>query len=174
MFMLWFRLVVHCLIITLSNHRARTHALPAAALNTLNMFRRAALYRAVLYSVHCTPDCTVVTPRGNRRRVRGSSDTTGTTDQCMYTRGRFVSAEMRRYWHQHWAAPGHWSFHFTPRTHWFLCPVDQRPVAASWDSGHDCHRYPRYLLYCWNLRYQLNTIRTSISNERTLNQLCEY
>ena len=80
MFMLWFRLVVHCLIITLSNHRARTHALPAAALNTLNMFRRAALYRAVLYTVHCTPDCTVVTPRGNRRCVRGSSDTTGTTD----------------------------------------------------------------------------------------------
>ena len=75
---------------------------------------------------------------------------------------------------EHWAATGHRSFHFTPRTHWFLCPVDQRPVAASWDSGHDCHRYPRYLLYCWNLRYQLNTIRTSISNERTLYQLCEY
>ena len=131
MFMLWFRLVVHCLIITLSNHRARTHALPAAALNTLNMFRRAALYRAVQYTVHCTPDCTVVTPRGNRRCVRGSSDTTGTTDHWCTLGGRFVSAEMRRYWHQHWAAPGHRSFHFTPRTHWFLCPVDQRPVAAS-------------------------------------------
>ena len=80
MFMLWFRLVVHCTIITISNHGARTHALPATATNTLNMFRCAALYRAVLYTVHRTPDCTVVTPRGNRRCVRGSSDTTGTTD----------------------------------------------------------------------------------------------
>ena len=51
MFMLWFRLVVHCTIITISNHGARTHALPATATNTLNMFRRAALYRAVLYTV---------------------------------------------------------------------------------------------------------------------------
>ena len=80
MFMLWFRLVAHCTIITISDHGARTHALPAAATNTLNMFRCAALYRAVLYTVHRTPDCTVVTPRGNRRCVRGSSDTTGTTD----------------------------------------------------------------------------------------------
>ena len=97
MFMLWFRLVVHCTIITISNHGARTHALPAAALNTLNMFRRAALYRAVLYTVHRTVQWSRLAVTGGVSAAAPTLPGPVTTDQCTLG-GRFVSAEMRRYW----------------------------------------------------------------------------